>query len=228
MINQADLVGCIGSAVVLLAVLYAAYYIYNKFQRENMKVTPSPIETEPPASNAPVLGEPKQIITPMKYEETSKEMTANYTLADEMVVKWDLIPSSARVVTIGIRMSNPPITGMDNHNKKTVRLIATEPATMSGFGLSFMDRGKYSIMAGRGRDLEYLRDTSDFDMNEERFAVRFTQISMDKTRIDIIYNGEVAELTSSRRVPVSEIRKWPQQLKIFRTDKIQNVWVTYG
>lgn len=232
-----DVTGCLGTAVILFVVLWACYYLYQKLTKSEAfalptklraKARPSPIVTEAPYSNAPVKGEPKQVVTPEHWESSPVERTGNYTLAKDMVVRWDLIPSSARVVTFGLRMSNPPITGMDTHNKKVFPLVASIPAS-SGISVSFMDRGKYRIDAGRHyRRLNYVRDTSDYDPNEERIEVRFTQVAPGKTRVEMIYNGEDTIIASEKEASVHEIRTWPQKLKVYDTDKIQNIWLTYN
>ena len=232
-----NIAGCFGVAIILVAIGWALHYLYRKLvTQENYalptdvraKATPSPIVTNAPASNAPVKGEPKQIVVPKRWRETSIDNTANFTLAKKMVVRWDLIPVTARVVTFGFRMSNPPIPGEDKHNRVMHPLLASIPNS-SGISVSFMDRGKYRIDAGsRFRQLTYVRDSSDFDPTEERVEIRFTQVGPGKTRVEMIYNGEDSVLAAEKDASVADIRHWPQQLKVFETDKIQNIWLSYA
>ena len=230
-----NILGCIGVVIIVIAALWTLTYFLQTFYlttkaAENMNVTPSPVVMQAPYSNAPVKGEPKREVVPEVWDGTASgyNNTANFTLADKMVVRWDLIPASARVITFGFRLSNPPITGKDSHNQKEVMLMNSIPNT-NGIAVAFLNRGKYKINAGRTYGtLDFIRQTSDFNMNEERVEIRFTQIAPLKTRIEAIYNGEDFVIAPEKAGNISDLRMWPQQLHILEPNKLQNVWLSYS
>lgn len=228
--QEHTLIAYLGIGLIVLGFAWIAYEVYMRIMtsKESMKVTPSPIETEPPASNAPVKGEPKQVIIPEKWEDYSTENTSNYTLSNKMVVRWDLIPPTATMVTFGMRMSNPPITGTDNHNEEMVPLISSDPAS-DGISIGFKKRGRYVVNGGhKFRSMEFVRDTSDFDPSEERLEIKFTEVAPNRCKVVAVYNGEDKVIAQDKQASIKDIRMWPQQLLIDMPNKIQNVWVTYA
>ena len=81
-----DRIGDVGYALLLMVVCLGGYFMYHKYyvsapenqagdqagnQAGNLagsKVTPGPVVTNAPASNAPVRGEPKNEVIPAKWE----------------------------------------------------------------------------------------------------------------------------------------------------------------
>lgn len=232
--QKTDVAGFIGLMVVLTAVAVGLYHLITKWNvtkaaKEALmgappgKATPGPVNTEAPYSNAPVQGQLKDVITPTKWEMEDEDRTSKFTLPKEAVVRWDLIPVTARSVTIGFRMTNPPLTGRDPKFMKYV--ISTQPAS-SGFSVSLPGRGDYKINAA-GHVMTYVRDNSAFDMTVETLEVQFTQVSETNTRVQVLYNGK-DKVVSDKNIPISRIRMWPQQLRVFDPEKIENVWVIYS
>ncbi len=236
--GKIDTVGFIGLIVVVSVVALGLYWlimnweIFGSEAAEKFKVmdtskpdaSPGPVNTEAPFSNAPVQGQAKEIIVPVKFEQVSAERTSNFTFPKKAVVRWDLIPMTANMVTVGFRMSNPPLTGRDPKFMKYV--ISTEPAS-SGISVSLPGRGDYNISAG-GHNMKYIRDTSAFNMTSETVEIRFTQVSDFNTRVEVIYNGKDKVIAGDKHIPISTIRGWPQQLKVFNPAKIENIWVDYA
>lgn len=238
-----NLLGCLGSILFVLGALFLAVYLFNKFYKsEQMEiqkkeaangqpiVTPSPVKMEAPYSGAPVKGEPKQIVVPEVWDGTAMgyRNTANYTLANKMVVRWDLLPPSAKTITFGFVLTNPPIPGKDTHNQRIIPLIQSLPSN-NGISVSYLNRGKYKLNAGTTfGQMDFIRESSDFVMPEERVEIRFTQMAPMKTRIEAIYNGEDIIISEDKVGNINDIRMWPQQLEVIENDKIQNIWLYYS
>jgi hypothetical protein len=228
------MMGMIVFSIVFVVVFIGIYYTYcNWVYTESLNLssvalpeaTPEPLDTEAPFSNAPVKGPSKLWVIPQKWEDYIKEDEGVYTMSAEPVVRWDLIPVSARVVTLGFRMSNPPITDKQTDFKHHV--LTSVPAS-AGVAISFEGRSKYKLDLGKDQNMLYVRDDSLWEPNVERVEVRLTQTGPTSTRIEIIYNGADKVISSEQHIPVSQIKAWPQKTKIFDPRKIQNVWVTYN
>lgn len=228
----------IGLAGFILVVFILGYGLYCSYcdvckQNESYKVMspqtngiePSPVVTESPFSNAPVKGEAKEVVVPEKIGSGSIDKTSTYTMSSEPVIRWDLIPPSAKMVTIGFAMTNPPIPEKEEGFNDT---ILTSVPVSSGIAVSFDNRSKYKIDVGTGNTFSYVRDNSYWKPDIETVEICITQTGPSSSRIEVKYNGDDSVLTSSGHVPVSIIKSWSQRTKIFDTNKVRNVWVRYG
>ena len=177
----------------------------------------------PPASNAPVLGPAKEVITPVKWDQRIKD--GDYTFPDKTVVRWDLLPHNARTVTFGFRMKNPPLTGA-SPDKKLYHVVASDPVSNS-LQVMMEDRGEYAINLGREK-LTYKRDYAYWAPDYEKVELRVTAITPSTSRVELIYNNHEVLLSSSTdALRVSEIRSWPQYIRVFHREKMADIWVTY-
>lgn len=230
--NHLDMIGSVmfvGACAVIAVILYRMY----RQLTENYNVMLPPGETEQtglidtpaPFSNAPVRGEPKGVIIPRVWDNAMIQRDANYTMSGEPVIRWDLIPMSARVVTLGFLMSNPPVTVDDP--TFTQYVLSSVPAG-AGITVGFNGRSRYKIEVGKSQHMDYVRDNTYWQPEMERVEIRFTQLDASHTRVELLYNGADKVITSEQHIPVSDIRAWPQKTKIFNTGKIQNVWVAYN
>lgn len=236
-LSRVDSLGSVLFVVTLAIAIAIAWWGYNYWTEkraesmnadasQSKNVTHSPEDTPAPASNAPVLGPAKTVIVPASFTESKQEEDGNFTLPEKAVVRWDLLPPTARVVSVCFRMSNPPLTG-DSPNDKRFHVMATTPVT-NGFSVAMEDRGKYIISAGR-HTFKYVRDFSLWRPSEESVCVRFVQLGQNSTRVEVVYNGNESILQDTiDGLSTSEIRSWPQQLVVPDRQKIQNVWITYA
>lgn len=236
-LSRVDSLGSVLFVVALLVAAGIAWYLYNSWSdktkeamnadaSESKHITASPEDTPPPASNAPVLGPAKTVIVPASFTESKQEEDGVFTLPEKAVVRWDLLPPTARVVSFCFRMSNPPLTG-NSPNDKKYQVLATTPVT-NGFSIAMEDRGKYVISAGR-HTFKYTRDFSLWKPSEESVSVRFVQLGQNSTRVEVVYNGNESILQDTiDGLSVSEIKSWPQQLLVPHRQKIQNIWITYA
>lgn len=232
--DRVDNMGMGLAVFVAVCILVAAYFISLKWGQykgpemmgavaSDTDMTASPIDTTSPASNAPVLGPPKPVIVPIKWDQRIKE--GDFTFPEKSVVRWDLVPPSSKVVTIGFRMKNPPLTGK-SPNDKIYQVLATDPAS-GGLSISMKDRGTYEFSMGRER-LTYERDFSYWQADEEIVELRVIALSPTISRVELLYNNhEIMLHNKVEGLSVSTVRSWPQYLRVFHREKIADIWVTF-
>lgn len=239
--HQIDMIGFGGASLLFLLIVLSAYIFslnwgkvtdMARWKVEQMNAsaanprseTSSPIDTTAPASNAPVLGPAKEMITPVKWDKRIEE--GDFTFPEKTVIRWDLLPASVRTVSFGFRMKNPPLTGA-SPDKKLYHVVASDPAS-NGVQVMMEDRGEYVFNLGREK-LTYKRDYSYWAPDYEKVELRITAITPSTSRVEVIFNGHEVLLSSSTdALALSSIRTWPQYLRVFHREKMADIWVTYS
>lgn len=237
-----DMVGLVSVLVVATAMALFVYYLYCNTTKESYNLNPlrkqqhqerqngseeepEPVNTAAPYSNAPVKGQAKEMIVPRGHESAEEERTAMFTLSNEPVVRWDLVPMSAKIVTFGVRVANPP--SPEGNDPGTAKPLVTSIPASAGIYLGYMGN-QLKIDVGKQKNLQYDRPNAYWNRRVEVIEIRLTQVNASTTRVELLFNGKDKVLTSEQFLPVSNIRAWPQRIKVFDTNQIQNVWVTYG
>lgn len=228
-----DMIGLVSLLVVATVICISVYFIYCDTTKESFNLgnqkerldvsTPKPINTEAPYSNAPVKGQAKGIVVPKPASGAEEERSSMFTLSTESVVRWDLIPMSSKIITFGVCIANPPPTDNDEALKP---IVASMPAS-AGVYLGYM-ANKLKLGVGKKKNIEYIRSNAYWNRSVEIIEVKLTQTAANTTRVEVMYNGQDKVIASEQYIPVSDIRTWPQKMKVFNTDQVQNIWVTYG
>lgn len=232
--TEIDTVGGTGALIIFVLVIVFAYLAYSRLPVLSEKMfgsdasasspTPSPDMPIANRGGAPLVGPPKEIIAPVAWDQRIEDGV--YSFPEKPVIRWDLIPHSAYIVTVGFAISNPPLTG-ESPKREMVHLFATMPAS-NGFAAGFKNRGHYYFNAGREK-YEFKRDFSKWDSSVERMELRFVQAGQNICRVEAVYNG--TEYVIRERVEncsILALRQWPQQLQLFDRTKIRDIWITYA